>query len=152
MKLSRWISGLPDRSLSVRVAALTAVMAAAYGCALCAAVGSGGQAGIVAASLAGGVCLASAAAALVISHLLRAPAKGVAAILLPMAVRTGLPLLVVLIVRSGGQGLVEAGLAYYLMGFYLLALAVEIPMSLPRAARPRQCSAESTAEGWKPHG
>jgi hypothetical protein len=152
MKLGRWISGLPNRTLPVRVAALTAVMAAAYGGALFAAVGKGGHAGVVAASLTGGVCLASAVAALLMSHLLRGPANGVAAMLLPMVVRTGLPLLLVLIVRSGGQGLVEAGFVYYLMGFYLLALAVEIPMSLPRATRPRQCSAESTGEGWKTHG
>jgi len=84
----------------------------------------------VAAALAAVVCWASAMTALWMSRALRDPAYGATAVLLPMAVRTGLPLLLALLVRLGGRGLVEAGFVYYLIGFYLLAWAVETPMSL----------------------
>jgi len=55
----------------------------------------------------------------------------VAGLLLPMAVRFGAPLMAALAVRLRGPGLAEAGFAYYLIGFYLLALAVETPLTLP---------------------
>ena len=128
------------------MAVLAAVMLGAYGCVVLVVADRGSTGGIAAATLAAGVCLASASAALLMSRWLHNPANGVAGMLLPMVARTGLPLLLALIVRLRGQGLVEAGLVYYLVGFYLLALAVEVPMSLPRvgtclggvlASRPR---------------
>ncbi len=151
MNIGYWICSLRSRSLLVRLVVLAAVMLAAYGGVWCVAAGNGGTTGVVAASLAAGVCLASAAIALLISQWLRDPANGLAGILLPMAVRTGLPLLLATLIRIGGGGLVEAGLVYYLVGFYLLALAVEVPMSLPSIERSERCSGE-TRRGGKVHG
>ena len=147
MNIAAWIVGLPRRSLPARVAVLAAVMAAAYGCVVIVAANTKGSTGIAAASWSAGVCLASAAVALTMNQLLGRAANGLAGILLPMAVRTGLPLLLALFVRMRGQGLVEAGFIYYLVGFYLLALAVETVLSLPRAARPPQCPGDSRREG-----
>ena len=81
-----------------------------------------------------------------------AAANGVAAMLLPMMVRTGLPLLLALIVRVGGWGLVEANFVYYLIGFYLLGLTVELPLSLPRTGLARRRSAMAKSEEVRPHG
>jgi hypothetical protein len=152
MNLGCWIAGWPNRSLPTRLVALTAVMLAAYGSASVVVVTKGGAMGLAAMSLAAGVCLASAGAALLLSHSLRDPASGVAGVLLPMMVRTGLPLLLAIIIRIRGQGLVEAGLVYYLVGFYLLALAVEIPMSLPSLQRSLPCPEESGRKGERLHG
>lgn len=152
MNIGYWICSLPSRSLLARLIVLAAVMLAAYGGVLCVVAGHGDTAGMVAASLAAGVCLASAAAALLISQRLRDPANGLAGILLPMATRTGVPLLLAMLIRFRGGGLVEAGLLYYLVGFYLLALAVEVPMSLPCIERSERCSEEGTRRGGKLHG
>jgi hypothetical protein len=126
---------------------LAAAIFSVYGCVLCVAAARGSMLGVTAASLAAGVCLASAAVALLMSHSLRYAAGGVAGVLLPMIVRTGLPLVLILIVRVRGQVLVEAGFVYYLVGFYLLALAVEVPMSLPVAAKSQQSAKGSNQKG-----
>ena len=110
MNIGYWICSLPSRSLLARLIVLAAVMLAAYGGVLCVVAGHGDTAGMVAASLAAGVCLASAAAALLISQRLRDPANGLAGMLLPMATRTGVPLLLAMLIRFRGGGLVEAGL------------------------------------------
>ena len=47
-----------------------------------------------------------------------------------MAVRTGLPLVLAVVMRLVDGPLVKAGGVYYLLSFYLAALAVEMPMSL----------------------
>jgi hypothetical protein len=149
MNIVRWGSTLPSRNLPTRLAVLTVVMLGAYGCVLFVAVGNGS---VAAASLAAGVCLASAVAALLMSCAFRHPSRTAAGILLPMAARTGLPLLLALIVRIRSPGLVEAGLVHYLIGFYLLALATEIPMSLPRVERSPQRSEEGNQGDGSFHG
>ena len=136
----------------VRLGILAGVMLAAYGGVLLAVAGKGDAAGVVAVSLAAGVCLASAAVALLISQRLRDPASGLAGVLLPMAARTGVPLLLAVFGRIAGGGLVEAGLVYYLVAFYMLALAIEVPMSLPCIERSRRGSEGATRRGGKVHG
>jgi hypothetical protein len=139
----------PPRSLPARLAVLAAVMLVAYGGVVWLTVDS--PAGMAAVSLAAGVCLASAAAALLISAWLGTAANGAAAMVLPMMVRAGLPLVLAVLVRLRGRGLVEASFVYYLIGFYLLALMVELPMSLPRTVESKQ-SAAAESEGAKLHG
>jgi hypothetical protein len=134
---------------------LAAVMLAAYAGVVCAVMSKAGAPGVVAASLAAGLCLTSAAAALLISHALRdpanSPANSVVGMLLPMMVRTGLPLVLALVVRTRGPGLVEAGFVYYLIGFYLLAWVVALPMSLPQVERWRRSSAGLPRENGNVH-
>lgn len=124
-----------------RMIALGAVMLAAYAAAAVFWAGDAGAA--VAATLAAVVCWVSATTALWMSHALRDPSYGLAAVLLPMAVRTGLPLMLALLIRAAGRGLVEAGFVYYLIGFYLLAWAVETLLSLAGLKQ---------AWGWKSNG
>ncbi len=104
--------------------------------------------GVAALSLAAGACVASAVMAMFISDCLRSPALAVAGVLLPMSVRIMIPLAVAVVVRLRGPGLVEAGFAYYLIAFYLLALAVEVPLSLSRL-RTQPCPAVDGAREEK---
>ena len=67
-------------------------------------------------------------------------------------VMVGITLVLAVVVKLRGQVLVEAGLVYYLVGFYLLALAVETPMSLPRMARSQSRSDEAERGGGGSHG
>jgi hypothetical protein len=94
--------------------------------------GLAGIAGLAAAAASAAVCLAAFSMALALSHVLRDPALATAAVVLAMATRTGIPLLFALATRLHGGVCWEAGAIYYLMVFYLAALAVELPLSLPR--------------------
>ena len=132
MNFFGFITALKNRSLPAQMTLLVAVMLVAYAGVFCFARDRGGAAGLVAASLAGGVCLASAVTALLMSHSMSGPASGAIGMLLPTFARTAPPLILALLVRLRGQALVETGFVYYLIGFYLLALVVELPMSLPR--------------------
>ena len=129
------VTALTGRGLLAKTIVLTAAMLLAYAGVVFVAVDHGGAVGIVSVSLAAGVCWASAMTALLMSHSLFGPSNGVAGMLLPTMARTAPPLILAMLVRLRGQALVETGFVYYLVGFYLLALAVELPMSLPRINR-----------------
>jgi hypothetical protein len=92
----------------------------------------GGMLGIAAAAMAAAVCLAAAAAALAIGELSELSSGPMVGLLLAMAVRSGFPLLFAVVVHLHGGVLKAAGLVYDVVLFYLLALAVEVPLSLPR--------------------
>ena len=112
----------------------------------------GGSVGFVAVGVAGGICWGSASGAMLMSRYLQSLGATLAVILVPMALRTGVPLLLALAIRLRGQGLVDAGLVYYLLVFYLVAMAVEVPLSLPRAGRASRRPGEPWQDGWRPHG
>ncbi|MEN6406709.1 MAG: hypothetical protein ABFC77_09575 [Thermoguttaceae bacterium] len=131
--------------LSIRLFALVATLLAAYGCAVLIGRHFSGGTGVAAASLAAGACGVSAVLALLTSHWIAGVNVGAAAMLLPMMIRIAPPLLVALAVRLRGPGLVEAGFVYYLISFYLLALGVELPLSLP-PVDPRAADAERLKE------
>jgi hypothetical protein len=65
------------------------------------------------------------------SHLLRGPKHALAALLAGMAARMGIPLAFGLAIHLQGGPLAEAGLLYYLLVFYPVALAAETALSLP---------------------
>lgn len=152
MSTTSWIRDLPGRGLAVRLAVLSGVMLLLFLGVLPVALGGQGAVGFVAIAIAGGVCWASAAGAMLVSRCLQSLGATVAGILLPMALRTGVPLLLALVIRLRGPGLVSAGLVYYLLAFYLVALAVEVPLSLPRAGRLHGRSGEPSPNSWRPHG
>lgn len=127
--------------LSICLLVLIATLVAAYGCAAFIGYRCSGRLGVVAASLAAGACGVSAVLAMLMSHLIAGVNVGATAMLLPMMIRITPPLLVAIAIRLRGPGLVEAGFVYYLIGFYLLALGIELPMSLPPVA-PRPADAE----------
>lgn len=145
------ISIFRKHSLTVQVVTLVFFMLAAYAIVLGVAM-QRGPLGVVAASLAAGVCFLSAVTALLMSRCLQGPAGGIAAMLLPTVARTAPPLMLAVVVRLLGRPLVETGFVYYLVGFYLLALAVELPMSLPRIRPTSRCAAGLTGKDRRVHG
>ena len=97
----------------------------------------GGGQGLAAAALAWAVALAGGLAALVVSLTLRHPKLVVQQTLLAMGLRTALPLAICLVLIVRESPLVEAGVVYYVLLFYLTALTVDtllLLVAIPRAA------------------
>ncbi len=93
---------------------------------------------VAAASLAAGLCLAGAMAALLAAHWLRDPKLVLQAVLCGMATRMVVPLATGLLIHLRGGPLADAGVLYYLLAFYPLTLGVETFLSLPQtAAQPK---------------
>ncbi len=90
-----------------------------------------GVMGLLASGGAAAVCLIGAVGALIASDHFRGPACALHGLACSMAARTGLPLLLVLVLGLQQGSLVKAGAVYYVLVFYLVAMAVEIPLSLP---------------------
>jgi len=158
-------------SFPARAGILVLVMALGYAvvAAVGARVGAPGAWGTGAA--AAGVCLLGAVLALAASHSLRGPhpARGkgdrhllceapegpfrqkvpvpfsahaaLVAMLLAMACRMGLPLAFAAWAHLSGGPLARAGVLYYVLVFYLIALGAEVILALPMAEAP--ASAES---------
>jgi hypothetical protein len=91
-----------------------------------------GGLGVLTAAVAAAVCLIGADLALGISALFHGPRHVWGSLLGSMAARSGAPLIVGVGVHLYGGPLAEAGFLYYLLVFYLVALAVETYLSLPR--------------------
>ena len=100
----------------------------------------GGAASLLAATVAGAVCLLASALALALSTLLRQPVLAFYGLVLAMAVRTGIPLLCALVIRVHETPLLERGFFYYLVVFYLVALGIETSLSLPRVGAVATCA------------
>ncbi len=98
-----------------------------------------GSLGLAAAALAAVVCLAAAAAALAIGELSGLSAGSIVGLLSAMAMRTGVPLMFVMLIQLHGGVLKGTGLVYYVVLFYLLALGVEVPLSFPRGNNRPGC-------------
>jgi hypothetical protein len=85
---------------------------------------------LLAAAIPAAVCLLGAGAALFLSDHFRGPARAWHALAFSMAARTGLPLILMLATSFCAGPLVTAGIVYYLVIFYLAAMAAEVPLSL----------------------
>ncbi len=151
MKIVRWITALRHRSLAVQLVVLLLAILSAYAGTFFVAI-QRGAAGVVAASLAAVVCLASSSVALAMSRGVFGPSNGLGVTILSTIARTVPPLMLALIVRLRGQALVETGFVYYLVGFYLLALIVELPMSLPRTGPMHRHGPRTVRKDFKVHG
>jgi hypothetical protein len=138
--MRNWLGNLGDFGLPAREAMLAIGMVSLYLLAAPLAYWLGGIVGLLTAAVACGVCLLASALALAVSTLLRQPALALYGLLLAMAARTGIPLFCALAVRLQGTALLERGFFYYLVVFYLFALAVETPLSLPRGGRMAACA------------
>jgi len=90
----------------------------------------GGWTGVGAALLSMIVCWIGAAAALLLGHLFRGPATMALGVLLPMMVRAGLPLTVLVLIHLGGGLWSRGGLIYYFILFYLITLILETGLAL----------------------
>jgi hypothetical protein len=131
-----WFNNLRSRSIAFQVASLGAIVLAMLGMVGPVAFQLGGFPGILAAALAATLCFLGAAVSLMTSHLLRGPQQAIAALLVGMALRMGIPLLLGLAVHLHGGPLAQVGLLYYVLVFYPVTLAIETLLSLPEIRRP----------------
>ena len=119
------------RSLvAARGAQLLIVIATSYLALAPLAYALGGGTGLLASAIAAVVCLLAGAGALVVGNLFPGPQSVAIGALAGMLVRMAAPLLFVVIVYSQGGPLVEAGLVFYLLAYYLITLAAETWMSV----------------------
>ena len=101
-----------------------------------------GIASAQAAALAAGVCAFAGVCALTSAELaerLLTGANAMHTMLLGMFARMGIPLIVLLVMTVKENPLLADGFAYYLIGFYLLMLFVEVTLIMPRM--PKQACA-----------
>jgi hypothetical protein len=96
----------------------------------------GGSLALGTAALAAVLCLAGATTALLVSSSLREPSQAFIAMGLTTVARLGIPLLPGMLIHLQGGPLAKAGLLYYLLVFYPIALVVEILLSLPPRPQP----------------
>jgi hypothetical protein len=129
------LSNLRNRGVAVRATALASVVFAALAATTPVAIRLGGSVGLAAAATAAVLCLAGAAAALVIVDRFRTPSGALAALWVGMAVRTGVPFAIGVTIHLHGGPLAKAGLLCYLLAFYPIVLAVGTILSLPPTNR-----------------
>jgi hypothetical protein len=132
--MAEWFTNLRRKGLAARATALTGVLLVFGVVGFVIAYLVRGWALVGMAAAAWGVCWFSSLLALGLSDCLRGPKLALHGMLAAMAARTGLPLGFLLALRFWGGGLSANGIIYYLACFYLMALAVEVPLSLPPVA------------------
>lgn len=105
--------------------------------------------GLAAAGAAVLVCTLAAIAAAVVAGIAMRHGNPLASTLLPMGIRMALPLVVCLIVEYGDRNqpgtpgqLAEHGLSLYIVGFYLVALAIDTWLTVGRIQSPPTSSKE----------
>jgi hypothetical protein len=86
---------------------------------------------MVAAGVAATFCLLGGALALVAGDIVRGADRALHQMLIGTALRMAVPLGLCVSVYWRGGPLVDAGLAYYLIGFYLVMLTLETVLMLP---------------------
>ncbi len=94
-----------------------------------------GRDGLQAAVVAAAICWLGSSLALILTAISRGPQAAVWTLLFGMLFRMGLPLAAGLMLQRAGGPLAEAGVFGKVLIFYLVALAVETPLSL-RVLRP----------------
>jgi hypothetical protein len=137
--MTAWLIRVRSHGLARRAIILTAAVLLAFALAAPVIAWRGGSPAIYAAGVAAALSWAGATFALVAAHVLRGPELAFTALGVATAGRLGIPLLAGLAIHLQGGPLAEAGLLYYLLLFYPVALTVEIALSLPPRARPASC-------------
>lgn len=99
-----------------------------------------GGAGLWAASLAMAVCFAGAVVGFLWSGWLRSPRQILPALWLGLFARMGAPLLCGILIHLHGGPLVWAGFLYYLLVYYMVALATSTALLLLLVGQTRQRS------------
>ncbi len=119
---------------AVLCGALTICLAPALGIAYAA----GASTGVTAALTAFAICLVAGLNGLFITSFLQSRLSrfGVmGGMLAGMAVRMGMPLLLLIVMVIKSHPLLDGGFAYYLIGFYQVMLFVEVLLIVPRTSR-----------------
>jgi len=126
-----WLAKLRGQGLAFQAATLVAAVLGVYALAAPVAGALSGPPGMGAAALAGALCLAGAVAALLVCRWLYDPRRAWKGVLAGMIPRMGIPLGVALFLQVRGGPLVQAGLLYYLVAFYMVTLGLETAITLP---------------------
>ncbi|MBN2294937.1 MAG: hypothetical protein JXM70_21090 [Pirellulales bacterium] len=126
------LTKLRDKSLSARIAVLTAVEVTALAISLPLAWFIGGRSGMLASTIAAVSCLVGGALALGISSMFRAPSQAFVGVLLGMLFGMGVPLVVAIACHLGGGELSRSGVMFYLLIFFPITLTVKTAFSLPK--------------------
>jgi hypothetical protein len=125
------LSGL---GLFAHAGLLAGVLSLAWLVAVPVALATSGEAGLIAAAAGGLISLAGAEGALVLSALFRGPAAAMYALAVGMLARTIVPLVLGVALHLGVPRLASAGMIFYLLGFYLVALAAETALVIAKIA------------------
>ena len=123
-------SFLGPRGLVTRVSVLFVVMLGTFLLASPVAYFTAGKLGVIACFLATAVCLIAGKAALLTSHGLRLTHLNLYGLLIGMSLRMFLPLASVALVFIY-RPLLDAGMIYYLIVFYMIMLVVDVVLHLP---------------------
>lgn len=136
-----WLRHIASMGLTSRLIFMLAVSVVGYVTSIPFAWLTRGTQGFIASAIALAICLAGGLSSLVVGDLFRGCRQTLVPLLLPMLFRMGLPLGLCLWALYRGGTLANAGLAYYLVGFYLLMLVVDsvltVSMLHPEETGPR---------------
>lgn len=101
--------------------------------------------GALAAVAGGATCLSGGLLALGVVNLFAGPQWVLAGMMIGMFLRAGLPLAVAVLVQLGGGRFAEAGFLWYLVPFYLVALAADTVLTVAqvRASQPYRTSTKA---------
>jgi hypothetical protein len=117
-------------SLPWACAILTAILVAVFPCFAGYGYSTSGVAGVSAATVALGICLACGILALFVTAISQKLNQGVQGVLGAMLVRMGVPLMALFVLPKIGGPLVTAGVTGMVMAYYLITLAAETWLSL----------------------
>ena len=135
-----WGEEVVRTSLAARGAQLLALMALSFAVISPLAYYLSGAQGLAASAVAAGTCLVAGVGALTLASLFPGRNTVAVGVLAGGLVRMAVPLVVVLVVYTRGGMLVEAGMVYYMLAYYFIALIVETGMVLrqfpPRLSGP----------------
>jgi hypothetical protein len=129
--MGNWLTKLRGWSLAARETVLVAATALVGLVFLPLAIGQYGSAGPLAVATAATVCALSSGLALWASDVNRAPHRLLQGMLYALMLRTGIPMSFAMVVQLAAGLLTWAGLGYWLLLFYLVALGAEVLLSLP---------------------
>jgi hypothetical protein len=123
---------LATLGLGAHATLLAGVLLVAVAAAAPIALAASGLPGLVAALVAAAVCLVGAELALALAALFHGPAAAMYALAVGMLARTVVPMLLGVTLHLAVPELAAAGMIFYLLGFYFVALAAETALLVAR--------------------
>jgi hypothetical protein len=124
-------------SLAAQLAAVSATVAGAWLLTAPVAYTISGADGLLAAAVAAGVCWFGAALALATSRLFHGPSATLYAMAIGMMARTFLPLALGIVLQLNVPVLAHNGMIFYLLIFYVVAMAVETTLTVSQITPTR---------------
>lgn len=131
-----WVAVARSLSPVARAGLLLLILAVAVLMALPVALNATGWEGVAAAGCAALLCFAAGVAVIVVTMFASSPENVAYLVVLGMLFRMGIPLVSCLAIYFRGGLLVDAGMVYYLLVFYPLALAFETWLDVVRLSPP----------------